>query len=90
MTAEEIENWLAIRKEAGLHIDPETAEVDWTYGLTLDPYGIYPELPEEYEQVGREYFARTCVGQFWRPARSDPRCLVGKAPEKLRFAVDLA
>jgi hypothetical protein len=65
MTAEEIENLLAIRKEAGLHIDPETAEVDWTYGLTLDPYGIYPELPEDYEQVGREYFARTSGSHVW-------------------------
>jgi hypothetical protein len=38
----ELEEWLAIRKEAGLKIDPETAEVDWNYGLTLDPYGVYP------------------------------------------------
>jgi len=65
MTAEEIENWLAIRKEAGLHIDPETAEVDWTYAQTLDPYGIYPELPEEYQQVGREYFARSPGSDVW-------------------------
>jgi hypothetical protein len=28
MTAEEIEKWLSIRKEAGLHIDSETAEVE--------------------------------------------------------------
>ena len=24
-----VEQWLAIRKEAGLKIDPETAEVEW-------------------------------------------------------------
>jgi len=65
MTAEEIKNWLAIRKEAGLHIDPETAEVEWIYALTLDPYGIYPELPEEYRQVGREYFARSPGSDVW-------------------------
>jgi hypothetical protein len=53
-----VEQWLAIRKQAGLEIDQATAEVDWCYGLTLDPYGIYPDLPEEYQQVGREYFAR--------------------------------
>ena len=37
----EDEQWLAIRREAGLKIDPETAEVDWTYGQTLDPYGVH-------------------------------------------------
>ena len=31
MTYGEREAWLAIRKEAGLKIDPETAEVTWTY-----------------------------------------------------------
>ena len=31
-----VEQWLAIRKEAGLKIDPETAEVDWCYAQTLD------------------------------------------------------
>jgi hypothetical protein len=59
------EQWLAIRKEAGLHIDPETAEVEWWYALTLDPYGVHPELPEEYQQVGREYFARSPETDIW-------------------------
>ena len=53
-----VDQWLAIRKEEALKIDPSTAEVDWTYALTLDPYGVYPDLPEECQQVGREYFAR--------------------------------
>ena len=35
----EIERWLAIRKEAGVKIDPETAEVDWDYGNTLTRMG---------------------------------------------------
>jgi hypothetical protein len=61
----ELEEWLAIRKEAGLKIDPETAEVDWSYELTLDPYGIYPELREEYRQVGRERFARSPGSDTW-------------------------
>ena len=60
-----VEQWLAIRKEAALKIDPETAEVDWTYGLTLDPYGVYPDLPEEYRQVGREYFACSPGSDIW-------------------------
>jgi hypothetical protein len=63
----EIEQWLAIRKEAGLKIDPETAEVDWSYRQTLDPYGVYDEweLPEEFHQVGREYFARAPGSDIW-------------------------
>jgi hypothetical protein len=60
-----VEQWLATRKEAGLKIDPETAEVDWTYALTLDPYGVYRDLPEEYQQVGREYFARSAGSDIW-------------------------
>jgi hypothetical protein len=54
-----VEQWLATRKEAGLKIDPETAEAHWTYAQTLDPYGVYPDLPDECWQVGREYFARS-------------------------------
>ena len=63
----EDEQWLAIRKEAGLKIDPETAEVDWAYAQTLDPYGVYDEweLPEENHQVGREYFARSPGSDIW-------------------------
>lgn len=52
------EDWLALRKQAGLEIDANTAEVMWTYAQTIDPYGVFPELPEECQQVGREYFAR--------------------------------
>ena len=62
-----IEQWLAIRKEAGLKIDPETAEVYWTYGQTLDPYGVCDEweLPEEFRQIGRAHFARNPGGEVW-------------------------
>ena len=63
----EDEQWLAIRKESGLKIDPETAEVDWGYGQTLDPYSVLDEweLPEEFHQVGREYFARSAQSDIW-------------------------
>ena len=60
-----VEQWLAIRKEAGLKIDPETAEVEWTYAQTLDPYGVDPDLPEELQQIGREYFARSPGSDVW-------------------------
>jgi hypothetical protein len=62
---QERESWLAIRKEAALEIDPETADVDWCYAHTLDPYGVHPELPEEYQQIGREYFARSPGSDVW-------------------------
>ena len=58
------EQWLTVRKEAALRIDPETAEVLWDYALTLDPYGI-EGVPEEYQQVGREYFARSPGSDIW-------------------------
>src|SRR5438876_2150864 len=66
-SAEEIEvrKWLAIRKRAARKIDPETAEVMWCYQCTLDPYGIDPDLPEEYRCVGREYFARAPGSDIW-------------------------
>jgi hypothetical protein len=54
-----------LRKVVGLHIDPETAEVEWIYAQTLDPYGDEPDLPEEYDQVGREYFARSPGSDVW-------------------------
>jgi hypothetical protein len=53
----------ALRKAVGLHIDPETAEVDWNYAL--DPYGECPGLPEECQQLGRVYFARSPGSDVW-------------------------
>ena len=51
--------------EAGRRIDPETAEVDWDYAETLDPYGIL-DLPEEDRwSIGREYFARAPGSDIW-------------------------
>ena len=60
-----VKKWLAVRKKAGRKIDPETAEVMWNYAYDLDPYGIYPELPEECRQVGRNYFARVPGSDIW-------------------------
>jgi hypothetical protein len=65
------EQWFAIRKEAGLKIDPETAEVCWTYGNTFDPYGVYPDL--EDEQIGREYFALIPGSDVWVLLRDLPK-----------------
>ena len=54
-----------IRRQAGLTIDPETAEVEWSYGLTFDPYGLEKDLPAELQGVGREYFARSPSSDIW-------------------------
>jgi hypothetical protein len=58
-----VEQWLAIRREAALQIDPETAEVMWQYANIADPYGIYPDRPEEC--IGRVYFARPSGSDVW-------------------------
>ena len=53
------------RRAAGLLLDPSTAEIDWNYAQTLDPYGDgLPLLPQE-DQVGREYFARAPDSDVW-------------------------
>jgi hypothetical protein len=57
------EQWLAIRKEEGLKIDPATAEVDWIYAQVIDPYGLIPSA--ECYCVGREYFARAPGSAIW-------------------------
>jgi hypothetical protein len=74
-----IEDWLAIRKEEGLKIDPYTAECDWRYIETFDPYGVDPELPDECRQVGRGYFARQPGSEVW--------VWFGDLPEKTRDAL---
>jgi hypothetical protein len=64
-TDKKMVNWLAARKEAGLHIDPETAEVAGNYGQILDPYGVEPYLPAECQQAGWDYFARAPGSHVW-------------------------
>src|SRR5262249_43824208 len=59
-----VEQWLAIRKEAALRIDPQTAEVEWIYADIGDPYGVH-NLPEEGLCVGRVYFARSPESDIW-------------------------
>jgi hypothetical protein len=58
------EQWLAARKEAGLRIDPEHAQVFWEHGQVLDPYGLY-DLTDEESCVGRNYFARSPRSDVW-------------------------
>jgi hypothetical protein len=60
-----VEQWLAIRKEEALRIDPTTAEVTWWYTQVLDPYGVEPDLPEDCHCVGRGYFACSPGSDIW-------------------------
>jgi hypothetical protein len=73
MTTEE---WLAIRKEAGLRIDPATAEVSWHYAQVADPYGVLPERAEEWDCVGRQYFARSPESDVWVSFHDLPKATV--------------
>ena len=58
------EEWLAIRREAGLRIDPATAKVTWCWAQVMDPYGVLPRRPEAV-CVGRQYFARSPESDVW-------------------------
>jgi hypothetical protein len=57
------EQWLALRKDAGLKIDPETAEVFWVHGQVCDPYGLCDLTDEE-----------RCIGAITSPARPEVTC----------------
>jgi hypothetical protein len=63
----EIKHWRAIRKEEGLKIDPETAEVHSEYAQIRDPYDVLAEseLPEEIVGVRRTHFARAPGSDIW-------------------------
>lgn len=61
----DVQQYLAIRREEGMKIDPATAEVDWDWTETLDPYGVEGPLPEDCRQVGRTYFARRPGSDIW-------------------------
>ena len=54
-----------MRREEAKHVDPETAETNWWYGQTLDPYGVISAMPEHLSQVGRECFARRPCSDIW-------------------------
>ena len=60
-----VEQWLQIRRDEGAKINPETAEVQWFFAQTLDPYGVQPDIPDEYQQIGRAYFARNPGNDIW-------------------------
>ena len=71
MTDQERQKFLAVRREAGVKIDPATAEVDWIYAQVMNPCGIYPEISADC--VGRSYFARSPESDIWLSSGICPR-----------------
>lgn len=73
-------------------IDPETCEVDWGYGQTLDPYGVFGVRPEE-DCVGREYWARSPGCDVWINFVSLPKsvsdALMAKHRKEIMFPAGL-
>jgi len=57
------EQWLAIRREAALQVDPETAEVTSRYADLADPYGLHPDRPAEC--IGKVCFVRPSGCDVW-------------------------
>ncbi|SRR6266567_7224394 len=55
----------ALLEIAGQQIDPASAEVEWWYAYIVDPYGVWQNIPEEYRQIEREYFARAPGTDVW-------------------------
>ncbi len=60
-----VEQWLQIRKEEGLRIVPETAEVMYWHRRFGDPYSLGLDLPDDLQLIGREYFARSIGSDIW-------------------------
>jgi hypothetical protein len=58
--------WLEGRKEAGRRIDPNSADVEFTFrwAQVLDPYGVLNLTPKE-RCVGRSYFACSPDSEGW-------------------------
>jgi len=77
--------WLAVRKEQALKIDPETAEVFWNHGQVLDPYGLY-HLTDEEECIGRNYFARSPGSDVWVSFHDLPKAVC----DRLRARIEAA
>ena len=59
------EIWHALLEIAGRQIDPKTAEVCSVHRQVVDPYGVYPDLPDKCDCIGRCHFARAPGSPVW-------------------------
>jgi hypothetical protein len=60
-----VDQWLEIRRQDALKIDPEAAYVMCHYAPTLDPYGVYDEHSPDCQAVSLECFARAPDSHIW-------------------------
>jgi hypothetical protein len=71
------------RREAGLKIDPETAEICGGYTETFDPYDIHPLLPREFKGYPtKTRFARSPGSDIWVEEQDLPDGTVRALEEK--------
>jgi hypothetical protein len=71
-TPDYLREWLASREEAGRKIDIETCEIGCWYTCLADPYGLHPDVPEEFQQIGRMHFVRSAESHGWISRRDLP------------------
>jgi hypothetical protein len=60
-----VELFRALMRAIGSQIDPETVKITSWHTEVVDPYGIYPDLPEECRCIGRTCFARAPSSEIW-------------------------
>jgi hypothetical protein len=60
-----IGQYLAIRKEEGLKIDPATADICQSSVYIFDPYDIDPTLDRKYAPFDRDLFVRGLGSDIW-------------------------
>jgi hypothetical protein len=65
MTEDELQQWVASRKAAGLAIDIETCELGACAVYDFDPYRVDPDLPEELRQIATKRFVRSPESRGW-------------------------
>lgn len=78
-----VDEWRAIHREEGRRINPDTAEVFWTYGQIADPYG-FGNLPPGYECLGPLHFARRPGSEIWVEFGDLPQATLDALRERMK------
>jgi hypothetical protein len=60
-----VKQWLQCRERAALDIDPATAKIARSDGWIVDPYGVYPEVPERYSHWVEHHFVCSPDSNVW-------------------------
>jgi hypothetical protein len=72
--------WLALRKGAAAELDPETAEVTFTWGDICDPYELW--VDDKDGTAGRNYYARS-PGGVWVAFDDLPEAVCARLQKRL-------